>query len=126
MAIGGSTNGVIHLTAIARRLGIRLNLTDFDRISDETPVLVNLKPSGEYYMEDLFKVGGIPVVMKILADVLHRDAQTVLGSTIGENLSGVPQPPAWQDVIKPRNAPLFESGTLASLFGNLSTAGSGD
>jgi dihydroxy-acid dehydratase len=123
MAIGGSTNGVIHLTAIARRLGINLKLTDFDQISDETPVIVNLKPSGEHYMEDLFKAGGIPVVMKALEDVLHRDAQTVLGSTIGENLSAVPQPAAWQDVIKPRIAPLFESGTLASLFGNLAPQG---
>lgn len=123
MAIGGSTNGVIHLTAIARRLGIRLELTDFDRISDEIPVIVNLKPSGEYYMEDLFKAGGIPVVMKALENVLQRDARTVLGSTIGENLSTVSPPAAWQDVIKPRTAPLFESGTLASLFGNLAPQG---
>ncbi len=123
MAIGGSTNGVIHLTAIARRLGIQLDLTHFDRLSDETPVLVNLKPSGEYYMEDLFKAGGIPVVMKLLEDVLHRDAQTVLGNTIRENLSMVPDPPAWQDVITSRTEPLFESGTLASLFGNLAPQG---
>ena len=123
MAIGGSTNGVIHLTAIARRLGINLKLTDFDRISDETPVIVNLKPSGEYYMEDLFKVGGIPVVMKALEDVLHQDARTLLGNTIGENLSAVPQPAAWQDVIKPITAPLSESGTLASLYGNLAPEG---
>ena len=74
-------------------------------------------------MEDLFKAGGIPVVMKLLEDVLHRDAQTVLGRTIGENLSEVPQPAAWQDVIKPRTAPLFESGTLASLYGNLAPQG---
>ena len=123
MAIGGSTNGVIHLTAIARRLGIKLKLTDFDRISDETPVIVNLKPSGEHYMEDLFKAGGIPAVMKALEDVLHREEQTVLGSTIGENLSTVSPPAAWQDVIKPRTKPLFESGTLASLYGNLAPQG---
>ncbi len=123
MAIGGSTNGVIHLTAIAKRLGVRLNLTDFDQISDETPVLLNLKPSGRYYMEDLFKAGGIPVVMKALEDFLHRDALTVLGTTIGENLSTVPQPPAWQDVIKTKDEPLLGTGSLACLFGNLAPNG---
>jgi dihydroxy-acid dehydratase len=123
MAIGGSTNAVIHLTAIARRLNIRLDLADFDRLSDETPVLVNLKPSGQHYMEDLFKAGGVPVVMKALEGRLHRDVITVSGTTVGENLSTVPHPPPWQDVIKTIDAPLLESGSLASLFGNLAPNG---
>ncbi len=123
MAIGGSTNAVIHLTAIAKRLGIQLNLTDFDRISDETPVLVNLKPSGRYYMQDLWKAGGIPIVMKELEELLHRDALTVLGTTIGENLTKVPQPPDWQDVVKTKEEPLLTDGGLASLFGNLAPEG---
>lgn len=123
MAIGGSTNAVIHLTAIARRLKVRLDLAAFDRMGNETPVLVNLKPSGQHYMEDLWKAGGVPVVMKELEDFLHRDALTVLGTTIGENLSTVPHPPAWQDVIKTRDEPLFGTGSLACLFGNLAPNG---
>ena len=95
MAIGGSTNAVIHLTAIARRLNIQLTLDDFNRISDETPVLVNVRPSGKYYMEDFWKAGGVPVVMNALRDNLHSDELTVLGTTLGENLSNISQPPAW-------------------------------
>ena len=123
MAIGGSTNAVIHLTAIAKRLGIQLDLADFDRISDETPVLVNLKPSGQYYMEDLFKAGGIPVVMKELEAFLHQDALTVLGTTLSENLTAVPPPPYWQQVIKTRDEPLLGTGSLACLSGNLAPNG---
>ena len=123
MAIGGSTNAVIHLTAIARRLKIELSLNDFNRVSDETPVLVNVRPSGQYYMEDFWKVGGVPVVMKALEDFLHPDELTVLGTTVGENLSGAPQPPTWQDVITTRDKPLFGSGSLVCLFGNLAPNG---
>lgn len=123
MAIGGSTNAVIHLTAIARRLHIELNLNDFNQISDETPVLVNVRPSGEYYMEDFWRAGGVPVVMKALEDFLHSDALTALGLTVGENLSGVPQPPAWQNAISAIDNPLFGTGSLVCLFGNLAPNG---
>ena len=123
MAIGGSTNAVIHLTAIARRLKIKLSLDDFNRISDETPVLVNVRPSGKYYMEDFWKAGGLPVVMKALQDNLHSDELTVLGTTLGENLADVSQPPAWQDVITTIDNPLFGAGSLVCLFGNLAPNG---
>ncbi len=123
MAIGGSTNAVIHLTAIARRLKIQLSLDDFNRVSDETPVLVNVRPSGQHYMEDFWKAGGVPVVMKALEDFLHPDELTVLGTTVGENLSGIPQPPTWQDVIATRDEPLFGSGSLVCLIGNLAPNG---
>ncbi|HLV01125.1 MAG TPA: dihydroxy-acid dehydratase, partial [Acidobacteriota bacterium] len=86
MAIGGSTNAIIHLVALAGRLEIDLPLEDFDRISRTTPMLVNLKPSGKYLMEDLFYAGGIPALMKELGDLLHLDALTVTGKTMGENL----------------------------------------
>ena len=123
MAIGGSTNAVIHLTAIARRLHIEFTLDDFNQISDETPVLVNVRPSGQYYMEDFWKAGGVPVVMKALEDFLHSDALTALGLTVGENMSGVPQPPAWQNVISEKDNPLFGTGSLVCLFGNLAPNG---
>ncbi len=123
MAIGGSTNAIIHLTAIARRLGIPLHLTDFDRMGDQTPVLVSVKPNGEYYMEDLWKAGGIPTVMKELEDSLHTDALTISGMTVGENLAQVPRPAEWQNVIKTRGYPLLENSGLACLFGNLAPEG---
>ena len=123
MAIGGSTNAVIHLTAIAKRLGITLKLQDFDKISDETPLLVNVKPNGQYYMEDLWKAGGIPTVMKELEDCLHCDALTVLGTTIRENLKEVASPPRWQDVVRTREEPILEKGGIACLFGNLAPNG---
>jgi len=123
MAIGGSTNAIIHLTAIAKRIGIQLTLADFDRIGDQTPVLVNLKPSGKYYMEDLAKSGGIPTVMKELEASLHCQATTINGKTLGENLMEVPSPPEWQDVIKTRNDPLLEEKGLTCLFGNLAPNG---
>jgi dihydroxy-acid dehydratase len=123
MAIGGSTNAVIHLTAIAKRLGISLKLKHFNKLSDETPLLVNVKPSGEYYMEDLWKAGGIPVVMKVLEDLLHGDTLTALGTTVSENLANAPRYPEWQDVIRTRERPLLENGGLACLFGNLAPDG---
>ncbi|MDE0506326.1 MAG: dihydroxy-acid dehydratase, partial [Candidatus Poribacteria bacterium] len=123
MAIGGSTNAVIHLTAIAKRLGISLGLKRFNILSDETPLLVNVKPSGEFYMEDLWKAGGVPVVMKELEDVLHGDALTALGTTVAENLAAVHHPPEWQEVIRTRELPLAENGGLACLFGNLAPDG---
>ena len=87
MAMGGSTNAVMHLIAIAGRLGIRLTLDDFDRISRRTACIVNVKPSGEYLMEDLFHAGGVPAVMNRIRILLHGDCATVNGKTIGENIS---------------------------------------
>src|ERR1700733_10840881 len=87
MALGGSTNAVTHLIAIAGRLGIRLTLEDFDRISRRTPCIVDVKPSGEYLMEDLFNAGGIPAVMHRIRDLLHNGCETVNGKTIGDNIA---------------------------------------
>jgi L-arabonate dehydrase len=86
MAIGGSTNAVIHLIAIAGRLGIDLRLDEFDRISRRTPYIANIKPSGEYLMEDFFYAGGLPAVMKEILHLLHGDALTVTGKTVRENV----------------------------------------
>ena len=123
MAIGGSTNAVIHLTAIAKRLGISLELKRFNELSDATPLLANVKPSGEHYMEDFWKAGGVPVIMKELEDVLHGGELTALGTTVSENLVNVPPPPDWQDAIKTRERPLVENGGLSCLFGNLAPDG---
>jgi dihydroxy-acid dehydratase len=123
MALGGSTNAVIHLIAIAGRLGIPLPLTLFDAISRTTPLLVNLRPSGQYHMEDLFDAGGVPAVLNELAPLLHLDSLTVTGQTLGaairEQRSAFPQ----QDVIRPLSNPLAPEGGLAILFGNLCPGG---
>src|SRR6202035_3604861 len=87
MALGGSTNAVIHLIAIAGRLGIQLTLDDFDKISRRTPCLVNVQPSGEHLMEDLFHAGGVPAVMHRIADLLHLDCPTINAKSIGENIA---------------------------------------
>jgi dihydroxy-acid dehydratase len=126
-AIGGSTNAVVHLPAIAGRLGIPLPLDLFDELSRTTPWLANVRPSGRYQMEELFEAGGIPQVMKELEPRLHLDCLTVTGRTVGENLAPV-QPvsalgEAWarrvREVIAPREAPLSPEGGLAILRGNL-------
>src|SRR5579863_3678654 len=113
MALGGSTNAVIHLTAIAGRLGIRLDAGDFDSISRRTPCLANVKPSGEHLMEDLFHAGGVPAVMNRIADLLHPDCMTVNGRTVSENIAAA----RVQDetVIRPRSNPLFAEGGIAIL-----------
>ena len=119
MALGGSTNAVVHLIAIAGRLGIRLTLEDFDRISRRTPCLVNVKPSGEYVMEDLFHAGGIPAVMIRIADLLHGDCLTVNGKTLAENTG-----PSLNDaVIRRRDQPIYREGGIAVLSGNLAPDG---
>ena len=119
MALGGSTNAVVHLIAIAGRLGIRLTLEDFDRISRRTPCLVNVKPSGEYVMEDLFHAGGIPAVMGRIADLLHGDCMTVNGKTLAENTG-----PSLNDaVIRRRDQPIYREGGIAVLSGNLAPDG---
>jgi L-arabonate dehydrase len=121
MALGGSTNAVIHLIAIAGRLGIDLTLEDFDRISRRTGCIVNVKPSGEYLMEDLFHAGGIPAVMHRIRDLLHEDCGTVNGKTIGENIGGAQ--PLNDTVIRPRDQPLYHEGGIAVLYGNLAPNG---
>jgi L-arabonate dehydrase len=121
MAIGGSTNAVVHLLAIAGRLGVELTLDDFDRISRRTPTLVNVKPSGEFLMEDFFEAGGVPAVLRAITDLLERDAQTVNGRTIGENIADAEcfRP----EVILPRDQPLATEGGTAILRGNLAPRG---
>jgi len=119
MALGGSTNAVVHLIAMAGRLGIRLTLADFDRISRRTACLVNVKPSGEYLMEDLFHAGGIPAVIGRIADLLHTDCLTVNGKPLGAN-AGVPLNDA---VIRRRDQPLYAEGGIAVLYGNLAPDG---
>jgi L-arabonate dehydrase len=121
MAIGGSTNAVPHLLAIARRLGIDLTLADFDRISRETPLIANMKPSGEHVMEDFFYAGGLPTVMKVLLPLLHGDALTVNGKTLTENLERAPEPD--NDVVRPLSDPIHKEGGTAILYGNICPEG---
>ncbi len=123
-AIGGSTNAVIHLTAIAGRLGIHLELERLDDIGERTPVLVGLKPSGAAYMEDFYRAGGMPVVLQALREQLQLDALTVSGATLGEQLATPFAWPAWQDVIRPLHAPHQEQGALIALRGSLAPDGS--
>ncbi|KJK20731.1 dihydroxy-acid dehydratase [Burkholderiaceae bacterium 16] len=122
LAIGGSTNGIVHLTAIAGRLGIDIDLAGLDRMSRETPVLVDLKPSGQHYMEDFHAAGGMPALLRELRPLLHLDTLTVSGRTLGEELDAAPAPFA-QDVIRPFDAPIYPVGGLAVLRGNLAPGG---
>lgn len=122
LAIGGSTNGIVHLTAIAGRLGIDIDLAGLDRMSRETPVLVDLKPSGQHYMEDFHKAGGMPALLRELRPLLHLDALTVSGRTLGEELDAAPAPFA-QEVIRAFDAPIYPVGGLAVLRGNLAPGG---
>jgi dihydroxy-acid dehydratase len=127
MAVGGSTNSVLHLLAIAHSIGVKLTLDDFEEIRARVPVLCDLKPSGQYVATDLHKVGGIPLVMKMLLEhgLLHGDALTISGQTIAEVLADVPsEPPTDQEVVRPWNKPMYQQGHLAILKGNLATEGS--
>jgi L-arabonate dehydrase len=121
MALGGSTNAVIHLIAIAGRLGIPLTLADFDRISRRTPCIVNVKPSGEFLMEDLFNAGGVPAVMNRVADLLDASCLTANGKTIGENIAAAKVEN--DSVIRPRATPLDAEGGIAILYGNIAPDG---
>jgi dihydroxy-acid dehydratase len=118
MAIGGSTNAIIHLAAIAGRVGIAIDLAELDRMGRETPVLIDLKPSGRYYMEDLHKAGGLAVLLRELAPRLNLGARTVTGRTLGEELERAP-PAFAQDVVRPRGNPIYPQGGIAMLRGNL-------
>jgi len=120
-AIGGSTNAVIHLLAIAGRIGVDLSLDDWDRLGREVPCLVNLMPSGKYLMEDFYYAGGLPAVIRELGDLVHREALTVNGKTIGENVNNAVCHNL--DVIRPLKDPLIADGGIAVLRGNLSPSG---
>jgi dihydroxy-acid dehydratase len=122
LAIGGSTNGIIHLTAIAGRVGIRIELDALDRIARETPVLVDLKPSGQHYMEDLHKAGGLTTVLREIRPLLHLDALTVTGRTLGEELDAAPAS-FTQSVVRPISSPIYPQGGIALLRGNLAPGG---
>jgi len=126
VVLGGSTNAVLHLLAMAKTANIDFTLDDITRINERTPVLANLKPSGKYLMEDVFAIGGVPAVMKYLLEkgLLHGDCLTVTGKTIKENLEQVVALPLEQDVILPVEKPLKTTGHLRILFGNLAPEGS--
>jgi L-arabonate dehydrase len=120
-AIGGSTNAVIHLLAIAGRIGVKLSLSDWDKLGSELPCLVNLQPSGQYLMEDFYYAGGLPAVMREIAHVLDGKARTVNGRTLGENIADAP---CWnRDVIKPFAAPFKAAAGIAVISGNLAPNG---
>jgi dihydroxy-acid dehydratase len=121
-AIGGSTNGVVHLSAIAGRTGTPLTLEDYDEIGRKTPVLVDLKPSGDHYMEHFHYAGGVPRLMQELKDLLALDARHVMGGTLGDAIKTFEDAPG-QTVIRPRNAPLKKEGSMAILRGNLCPRG---
>lgn len=124
MATGGSTNALIHITAIAGRLGIEIPLQLYDKISRETPFIANLRPSGKYQMEDLHKAGGIPVVMKELEALLHTGCLTVTGETVESNLASVRRTKTpYLDIIYPIEQPLYLDGGIAVLYGNLASSG---
>ena len=126
MAVGGSTNAVLHFLAIARAAGVELTLDDFETIRGRVPVLCDLKPSGKYVATDLHKAGGIPQVMKMLLahDLIHGDCLTISGQTVAEVLADIPaEPRADQDVIRPWNNPMYAQGHLAILKGNLAIEG---
>lgn len=122
LAIGGSTNALIHLTAIAGRVGVAVSLERLNALSDETPILVDLKPTGRHYMSDLFVGGGIGAVLRELKPMLHLDCMTVTGETLGERLS---HEPSWvdRDVIRPLADPYQKDGGLVALFGSLAPGG---
>jgi dihydroxy-acid dehydratase len=123
MAVGGSTNAVVHLPAIAGRAGVALELDDFDRFARTTPMVASLRPSGQYHMEDLAEAGGIPAVMKALAPLLHLDAPTVTGGSLGATLDAVPVPGGWQSVVTTLDRPFKAQGGLAILRGSLAPDG---
>jgi dihydroxy-acid dehydratase len=126
MALGGSTNAVLHLLAIAHAARVPLALDDFERIRARVPVLAELKPSGRFVATDLHRAGGVPQVMKMLLahGVLHGDALTITGQTVAQTLQAVPdEPPAGQEVIRPWGRPVYAEGHLAILRGNLATDG---
>ncbi|XP_059447440.1 dihydroxy-acid dehydratase, chloroplastic [Corylus avellana] len=126
MALGGSTNAVLHLIAIARSVGLDLTLDDFQKVSDEVPFLADLKPSGKYVMEDVHKIGGTPAVIRYLLEhgFLDGDCMTVTGKTLAENAAIFPPLAKGQDIIRPLEKPIKETGHIQILYGNLAPNGS--
>ena len=126
VALGGSTNAVLHFLAIARAAKIDFTIDDFQRISEKTPFIADLKPSGKYLMEDLHEIGGVPIVLKYLLKkgYLHGDCLTVTGNTLSENLDEVEELTFQQDVIRPCENPIKNSGHIRILYGNLAGEGS--
>ena len=123
--LGGSTNAVLHLIAMARAVDVALDVDDFQRVSDKTPYLADLKPSGRYVMEDLHKVGGVPAVMKYLLEngMIDGSCMTVTGKTVAENLAGLPALSEGQDVVRPVDKPFKSNGHIRILKGNLAPGG---
>ncbi|MGE0874028.1 MAG: IlvD/Edd family dehydratase [Burkholderiales bacterium] len=123
LATGGSTNAIVHLTAIAGRAGVKVSLKRLNELSDTTPVLIDLKPTGQYYMSDLYAAGGVGAVLRELKPLLHLDCMTVAGETLGERLAR--EEGAWVDreVVKPLAEPLAKVGGLVALFGSLAPNG---
>ncbi|MGI9320636.1 MAG: dihydroxy-acid dehydratase, partial [Thiogranum sp.] len=126
MALGGSTNAVLHLIAMARSVDVPLSIDDFQRVSDRVPLLADLKPSGKYVMEDLHNVGGTPAVMKYLLaqELINGDCQTVTGKTVAENLEALPGLTEGQDVFMPIDKPIKQTAHIQILKGNLAPGGS--
>ena len=126
MALGGSTNAVLHLIAIAKASRVKLTLNDFDRIGKKTPVLADLKPSGKYSMSELINIGGVAPLMKTLlnAKLLHGDCLTVTGKTLAQNLKDIKPYPKKQTIVRGLDNPIKKDGHLIILKGNLSPNGS--
>lgn len=126
MVLGGSTNAVLHLIAIAKAVGLKLTLEDFQNVSNRTPFLANMMPSGKYYMHDLFLIGGVPGVLKMLlrAGMIDGTIMTVTGSTMAENLATWPDLEPGNQIIRPLSEPIKTTGHLQFLYGNLAPKGS--
>jgi dihydroxy-acid dehydratase len=124
--LGGSTNAVLHLIAMARSVNVTLTIDDFQRVSDRTPLLADFKPSGQYVMEDLHRAGGVPAVIKMLLDegLLHGDCMTVTGKTLSDNVRDLPGLASGQNIVRPLKNPLKPSGHIQILKGNLAPEGS--
>ena len=124
-ALGGSTNAVLHLLAIANEAGVELELEDFNRIADRVPHIADMKPGGKYHMSDLDRVGGVPVVLKHLLDagLLHGDCLTVTGKTMAENLADINPPAPDGDVVHPLTNPIHAEGGIVVLTGSLAPKG---
>jgi len=122
LAAGGSTNAIVHLTAMAGRMGIGVDLDGIDRIARETPVLIDLKPTGVGYMEDLYHAGGLVPMLREIKPLLDLSCLTVTGRTLGENIEAAP--PSWkQDIIRPASNPIYSGGAMAVLRGNIAPQG---
>ena len=123
MAIGGSTNAIIHIIAIARRAGIEITLNDVNLASEQTPILVDCKPAGNGYMEDFHHAGGVPVLLKEIESLLDLSVQTILGKSLGDVLKEVQGPGSWQQTIRKKENPLKSTGAITAVFGSLAPNG---